>query len=68
MTPKFEANVLPTIERLKATFTQRGQEYGDTWGNCQFVTMKAVAKQLGYDIKPEHYRAICTAVIVTGKH
>lgn len=68
MTPKFEANVIPTLDRLQATFTQRGTEYGDTWGNCQFITMKAVAKKLGYDIKPEHYRAICTAGFVDMKY
>lgn len=67
-TPKFEANALPALQRVQATFTQRGTEYGDTWGNCQFIVMKAVSSALGYDIKPEHYRALCSAGFVDMKY
>ena len=66
--PKFESNALATLDAVKATFTQRGTEYGDTWRNCQFITMKAVAGELGCQIKPEHLRALATAAFVDMKY
>ena len=59
--PLFEEHALASIERVRQTFCGRGVEYGDTMRDCQFLKMKAVAGALGYEIKPEHFRALCIA-------
>ena len=66
--PLFETHALATIQRSVETFAGRGLEYGDTWKDCQFVTMKAVAKELGCDIAPAHFRALATAAFVDMKY
>lgn len=66
--PKFESNALATLQRVQDTFTRRGDEYGDTWRNCQFIVMKAVARKLGCQIKPEHFRALATAAFADMKY
>ena len=59
--PKFESNADATLDRVRATYSQRGSEYADTWGTCRFLKMKAVAKELGSKIDERHYRALATA-------
>lgn len=64
----FDNHALKTLQRVQATFTQRSSEYGDTWGNCQFLTMKAVAREFGVEVPPWLYRALATAAFVDMKH
>jgi hypothetical protein len=66
--PMFELRADATFERARDTYAGRGTEYGDTWRECQFIKMKAVARALGIDIKPEHLRAIATAAFCDMKY
>lgn len=66
--PLFEQNANATIARVTSIFGTRGQEYGDTWGEARFVVMQAVARTLGCEIAPEHYRALATAAFVDMKY
>lgn len=66
--PLFNAQTLTTIERARAIFEGRGTEYGDTWRDCNFIQMKAVAAALGCNIDPEHFRALATAAFVDMKY
>jgi hypothetical protein len=59
--PLFESNASATIKRVEATFSQRGSEYGDTWANCQFLNMKAVAGKFGITIPDKFLRVLCVA-------
>lgn len=68
MIPIFESHTLTTIDRAKSTFTGRGDEYGDTWRECNFLKMKAVARALGCEINPEHFRALATAAFCDMKY
>jgi len=69
MEPLFETLALPTLERVKATFTQRGGEYGDTWRNCEFITTKAIAKEFGVNIQSlDILRSIALGILVDLKH
>ncbi len=65
---KFESSALANFERAKSTFVGRGNEYGDTWRDCNFLKMKAVARALGHEIKPEHLRALATAAFSDMKY
>src|SRR5690606_2318918 len=60
-TPIFEEFTAASAQRRTAIYKQRGDEYGDTWRNCQFLIAKAVAKKLGFNIPHDHLRAIVTA-------
>jgi hypothetical protein len=58
MLPKFETNASASLQRVQSTFGLRGTEYGDTMKNCQWLTMKAVARKFGVDIPPDLFRAL----------
>ena len=66
--PRFTTNVLATFDRAKETFQQRGSEYGDTWQDCQFLTMKAVARKLGIVIPDEVLDILATAAFCDMKY
>lgn len=66
--PAFEQNADASLARAKAIYAQRGSEYADTWGHCQFLAMKAVAKQLGIKIDEKYFRALATAAFVDMKY
>lgn len=66
--PLFEKRALASIARVTATFGQRGNEYGDTMRDCQWLALRAAAKQLGIDIPLEKARAIAIAGMVDIKY
>lgn len=66
--PKFEENAHATLKRVEAVFTERGREYGDTWRNCQFLAMKAVARKFDTTIPLWLFRALATAALVDMKY
>ena len=68
MSALFDSNALETLKKVEAIFTQRGNEYGDTWRNCTFTTLKAVAKELGATIPDHALRAVATAAFVDMKY
>lgn len=66
--PLFESHANATIERVRATYSQRGGEYGDTWRNCQWLALKAAARKLGVQIPDKFLTAIAAAVLVDVKY
>lgn len=68
MLPKFETNALATLHRVESTFGQRGTEYGDTMKNCQWLTMKTIARRYGIHIPPELFRALAVAGLCDVKY
>ena len=66
--PKFETNADATLDRVRATYSQRGGEYADTWGTCRFPVMTSVAKELGISISPQHFRALASAALCDMKN
>ena len=59
--PKFESNADATLDRVRATYSQRGGEYSDTYATCRYYKMRSVAKELGYEISDAHFRALSVA-------
>jgi hypothetical protein len=51
--PLFSHHADATLMRVRATYSERGQQYGDTWRSCQWLKMKAVSRALGITI-PDH--------------
>lgn len=66
--PLFEIRATNTFREAEAVFKERGQQYGDTWRTCPFLTMKSVAAGLGLQIDDRFYRALATAAFVDMKH
>lgn len=65
--PLFESHAESTLDRVRATFKERGLQYSDTWRNCRFTVMRAVARELGCEINDEHFRALATAAFIDMK-
>lgn len=68
MTPLFEERVMSTLARATEIFKTRGQQYGDSWRDCQFLAIKSAAKELGLNIKENHCRAIAAAALYDIKY
>lgn len=66
--PIFETFADTTLNRVRGTYTQRGTEYGDTWAHCQWLALKATARELGVEIPDSKLRAIAAAVLVDVKY
>src|SRR3954465_11805469 len=45
--PLFEALADPSLDKVRATYAQRGGEYADTLGNLNTLAMQATMKVLG---------------------
>jgi len=59
--PLFGAFAGETLERCISVFRERGTQYADTMRICQFLLMKAVARELKIDIPQEYFRVLCIA-------
>ena len=68
MKPLFEERALATAERAQAIYAGRGTQYGDTWRECQFLKMKACARELGVEIPDKFMRALATAAFCDMKY
>jgi len=66
--PLFEQRANATLNKVTATFGQRGNEYGDTWRNCQFTVMKAIVREFRLDVPNWALRALATAAFVDMKY
>jgi hypothetical protein len=66
--PKFERTAAPILTSALRTLRTRGRQYGDTWETCQFLALRAVAKQLKLAIPTSALRAIATAALVDLKY
>lgn len=66
--PIFETYTDATLDRVRETYAQRGTEYGDSWKHCQWLTMKAVCRKLGFLIPEDMLRAVAVAALCDVKH
>lgn len=66
--PLFETRALESFDRAKSTFVGRGDEYGDTWRECRFLKMRAVARELGLNIPDKCLRALAAAAFCDMKY
>lgn len=66
--PLFDSNADATLTRVKAVFTQRGNEYADTWRNAQWLAMLAAAKELGLVLTTDQCRVLAAAALVDVKY
>lgn len=64
----FDQHATKTLQKVAQTFNTRGDEYGDTWRDCQWLTMRAVANEFQCVIPPQVYRALAAAALVDVKY
>jgi len=65
--PLFDSNASATLERVTSTFTQRGNEYADTWRNARWLAMIAAARELGLVLTVDQCRVLAAAALVDVK-
>src|SRR5574343_783317 len=61
--PLFNHHADATLVRVRATYAERGQQYGNTWASCQWLKLKAVARALGVEVPDHAVRAIALGVL-----
>src|SRR5579872_6363006 len=66
--PFFETAGNATTQRAAAIASQRGNDYGDTWRDCQWLALKATAEELGIRIPAACLRAVACAALVDIKY
>jgi hypothetical protein len=66
--PIFETYADLSFGRVRATYAQRGTEYGDSWRNCQWLAMKATCRKLGIDVPERLLRALAVAALYDVKY
>src|ERR1043166_8478731 len=49
--PLFAQLADATLDRCKATYSNRGDQYGDTWRDCQWLKLKAILFTM-FGLKP----------------
>jgi hypothetical protein len=53
MKPLFAHHADATLERVQATYQERGDQYGDTLKDCQWLKLRAVGRRFGVEIPPD---------------
>jgi hypothetical protein len=53
MKPLFAHHADATLERVQATYQERGDQYGDTLKDCQWLKLRAVGRRFGIEIPPD---------------
>jgi len=66
--PLFDSNASKTLAKVSATFNQRGNEYGDTWRDCQWLNMKAAAGLAGLTLDTATARLLAAAALSDVKY
>ncbi len=67
--PLFTENARETLKRAIETFAARGEQYGDTWRDCQHLTLRAVFTELlGQELPFEICDCIAAAVLCDVKY
>jgi hypothetical protein len=60
--PLFDQRVTATLKRCTDTLRERGDQYGDTWADCQWLKLRAVLFSLwGMKISATQCRALALA-------
>ena len=67
--PLFEQRVTATMKRCTDTFRSRGDQYGDTWRDCQHLALRAAIFQM-FGLKPNKVQceALSAGVMVDLKY
>lgn len=67
--PIFEESANKTLDAVKATYSQRGQEYADSWHIDHMVTTltRATLGRFGAELTAEQIRLLQCAVLVDVK-
>lgn len=67
--PLFEQRVTATLKRCTDTFRARGDQYGDTWRDCQHLALRAAIFQM-FGLKPTKVQceALSAGVMVDLKY
>ncbi len=68
MTPLFTERASVSLDRARAIYETRGDQYSDDWRDRRMVTLQAVSKELGIVICPLHEKAIAAAVMCDIKY
>lgn len=67
--PLFAARANATLNRARDTYSVRGAQYGDTWRDCQWLTLRAVSGRLFVGrLTDSECRRLAAAVLVDVKH
>ncbi len=68
-TPLFDQRVTATLARCTDTFRSRGDQYGDTWRDCQHLALRAILFTMwGIKLSDTQCRALASAVLVDVKY
>lgn len=69
MKPTFERCADTTLEKVRATYAERGQEYADSWSEeCLVTTFTAATlRAFGLELSPEQMRLLQAAALVDVK-
>lgn len=64
----FQNNALTSLQRCQAIFTERGDEYGDSWRHCRFSTMRSVCEKFGIIVPDGMFRMVALAAMIDQKY
>jgi len=64
----FASHADTTIDRVRETYAERGEQYGDTWGLAPFLALKATLRRAGIVFEERDLRSIAAAVLVDIKY
>lgn len=64
----FQSHALTSLERCREIFTERGNEYSDSWRYCRFSTMKSLIRKFGLNIPEDYLRMLALAAMVDQKY
>lgn len=65
---RFESNMRASWAEVDATVLQRAGEYSDTWSDCQWLKVKAIAKRFGLELSTEMARALAAGALCDVKY
>lgn len=65
----FTEKASASLVRAAGVFEERGEQYSDTWKDCQWLALRATLKQIfTHTIEPEQMRQLAAAVFVDMKY
>lgn len=65
---RFESNMRASWAEVDATVLQRAGEYSDTWSDCQWLKVKAIAKRYGLELSTDLARALAAGALCDVKY
>ena len=68
MKPLFEEAAGPILQECANVFQERGEQYGDTWRNCQWIKVKSAGKLLGLNLTSVQCAILAASAMCDLKH